>query len=148
MEFFAKNIIPGEVVVQLLAFLIVFFTLKALAWKPILKSLEDRREKIKGDFDSIAAQRGEIEELKAKYDAHLRKIEDEARAKLQETIDEGRKIARDIQEKARSESQASFDKAKENIELEMAKARIEKKATVAINKPIRRVRPRSSSVMS
>ena len=48
MDFIKENIIPAEVVVQLLAFLIVFFTLKALAWKPLQKSLEQRREKIRG----------------------------------------------------------------------------------------------------
>ena len=36
-----------------------------------------------------------------RYEAHLAKIEEESRAKLQATIDEGRRIARDIQEKAR-----------------------------------------------
>ena len=33
MEFFKANIIPGEVFVQLIAFIIVFWTLKLLAWR-------------------------------------------------------------------------------------------------------------------
>lgn len=123
MDFIQQNIIPGEVIVQLCAFLIVFFVLKAHAWGPILSSLEARREKIKKDFDAIEKARHEIEDLKTKYTAHLQKIEDEARAKLQEAIDEGRRIAREIQDKAREDSQASFEKAKENLVLETAKAR-------------------------
>ena len=131
MEFFKQNIIPGEVLVQLLAFLIVFFVLRALAWKPILGALEARREKIKSEFEKIEGARREIEKLKADYERHLQKIEDEARSKLQEAVEEGRKVARSIQEKARAESQASFEKAKENLSLEVAKARLELRRDIA-----------------
>ena len=131
MEFFKENIIPGEVLVQLLAFLIVFFVLRALAWKPIMAALESRREKIRSDFEKIEAAKAEIEKLKADYERHLQQIEDQARAKLQETVEEGRKVARAIQEKARAESQASFEKAKENLALEIAKSRLELRRELA-----------------
>ena len=65
MDFFKENIIPGEVLVQLVAFLIVFFTLKALAWKPILQSLHARRDRIQKDFDDIEKAKEEIEQLKS-----------------------------------------------------------------------------------
>ncbi len=50
MEFFKANIQLGEVLVQLVAFIVVFLMLKALAWKPILQSLAQRREKIRQEF--------------------------------------------------------------------------------------------------
>lgn len=131
MEFFAANIKLGEVIVQLVAFIVVFLTLKSLAWKPILQSLEARRAKIQGELDHIDASKKEIERLKAEYVAHLQKIEDEARSKIQEAVDEGRRIAKEIQDKARTESQATFDKAKENLELETAKARISLRREIA-----------------
>ncbi len=131
MEFFKNNIIPAEVFVQLLAFLIVFFTLKALAWKPILASLAARRDRIQGDFDSIEKAKKEIEGLKAEYSAHLQKIDDEARAKIQEAIEEGRTVARDLQEKARADAQETFEKNKENLALEVAKARIQLRREIA-----------------
>ena len=131
MEFFKANIIPGEVLVQLIAFLIVFFTLKALAWKPLLKALELRRERIQDQFNQIEAAKKDIEKLKAEYGAHLQKIDDEARGKIQEAVEEGRRIARDMQEKARAESQSSFEKAKENLNLEVAKAKITLRREIA-----------------
>ncbi len=131
MDFIKDNIVPGEVIVQLLAFLIMFFTLKALAWKPMQAALAARRERIKSEFSSIEHAKKEIESLKQQYSLHLQKIDDEARAKIQEAIDEGRRISREIQEKARLESQASFEKAKENLELEVAKARILLKREIA-----------------
>ena len=124
MDFIKENIIPGEVLVQLIAFLIVFFTLKALAWKPLQTSLEERRLRIKNELEKIESTKQDVERMKVEYTAHLQKIEDAARAKILESVEEGRRIARDIQEKARAESQASFDKAKENIELEVVKARV------------------------
>lgn len=131
MEFFKANIIPSEVIVQLIAFLLVFFALRKMAWKPVLDSLEARRSKIKSEFESIEAARKEIEALKAQYAASLQKIEDQARAKLQEAIDEGRRISREIQDAARLESQATYEKAKENLALEVAKARVSLRHDIA-----------------
>ncbi len=131
MEFFQANIHLGEVLVQIIAFLIVFFTLKKLVWKHLLAGLEARRERIEREFAKIESSRQEIEKLKQEYAAHIAKIDDEARGKIQQAIDEGRKIAREIQDKARSESQASFEKAKENLGLEVAKARLTLRREIA-----------------
>lgn len=131
MDFIKENIIPGEVLVQLIAFLIVFFTLKALAWGPLQKSLADRRARIKHDLDQIETAKQDVEKLKADYAKSLQKIEDEARVKINEAIDEGRRIGKEIQDKARQESQAAFDKSKENLELEIAKARVSLRQEIA-----------------
>lgn len=131
MEFFKENIIPGEVIVQMIAFIIVFLALKRLAWNPLLASLENRRDKIRKDLQYVETARREVENLKQEYAAHLQKIDDEARAKIQEHIEEGRQISREIQDKARQESQASFEKAKENLGLEIAKARAELRKEIA-----------------
>ena len=131
MEFFQANIHLGEVFVQLVAFVIVFWILKILAWKPLLAALEARRAHIRRALEEIEASKKEIESLKAEYAAYLQKIEDAARVKIQEAVEEGRRIARDLQEKARTESQASFEKAKENLELEVAKARVTLRREIA-----------------
>jgi len=130
MEFFQANLIPAEIIVQLLAFLIVLFTLRKLAWKPILDSLEARRAKIRHEFESIEAARREIEALKADYAARLAKIEEEARSKVQDAVEEGRKLSRDIQEKARADAQAVFEKMQQNLDLEIAKAKLVLKKSV------------------
>jgi F-type H+-transporting ATPase subunit b len=131
MDFFKQNIIPGEVIVQLIAFLIVFTALKLMAWKPIQEALKARRDKIAKDLAAVEKARNEAEAIKNQYALHLQKIEEMTRSKVQEAVDEGRRIAREIQEKARSESQAAFDKAKENLELEIAKARLELRREIA-----------------
>lgn len=131
MDFFKQNIIPAEVLVQLVAFLIVFFTLRKFAWGPIQKSLADRREHIRKSIEDVEKARLEMERLKADYELHLKKIEEEARAKMAETLDAGRLIAKEIQEKAREEAQKTFDKTKAALDLEVAKARVTMRREIA-----------------
>lgn len=131
MEFFQENIHLKEVVVQLVAFLIVFFTLKKFAWKPLLAIIRSRREKFESEWGDIEKTKQRVAELEKDYQRHLAKIEEEARAKMQEAVQEGRRLAREIQEKARQESQVSFEKAKANIELEVQKARITLRQEIA-----------------
>ncbi|MDP3762714.1 MAG: F0F1 ATP synthase subunit B [bacterium] len=131
MEFFQENIHLSEVLVQLIAFLIVFFAIKKFAWKPLLAIIQSRRERFESEWGGIEKTKREVAALEKDYLAHLQKIEEEARAKMQEAIQEGRRLAREIQEKARLESQTSFEKAKANIELEVQKARLTLRQEIA-----------------
>lgn len=124
MEFFRANINLGEVLVQLFAFVIVFWTLKSLFWKRILNVLETRRTRIKSEFEQIESAKIEVESLRTKYTNRLQDIEEEARQKLQQAIDEGKGVARELQEGARRESRTILEKAKEDISLEVAKAKV------------------------
>jgi F-type H+-transporting ATPase subunit b len=131
MEFFQENIHLAEVGVQLAAFLIVFFTLKKFAWKPLLEIIRARRERFEDEWSGIEKTKQSVAALEKDYRTHLQKIEEEARAKMQEAVQEGRRLAREIQEKARLESQATFEKAKANIDLEIEKARVTLRQEIA-----------------
>ena len=131
MDFFKANINLGEVFVQLLAFVIVFWTLKSLAWKHILKALDLRRELIKNEFDKIESAKKENESLQLEYANRIQKIEEEARGKLQQAIDEGKRVGREVQESARKEARAVLEKAKEDIALEVAKAKVTLRQEIA-----------------
>jgi len=131
MEFFRANIIPGELIVQIIAFILVFLFMKKFAWKPLLETMEDRRERIRKELADIEQAKKDIETLKAEYAVRLQGIEDTARAKVQEALDEGRRVSREIQEKARQESQAAFEKGKENLAMEIVKARTELRREIA-----------------
>ena len=131
MEFFQENIHLSEVVVQLVAFLIVFSVLKKFAWKPLLAIIRARRERFESEWGGIEKTKQEVALLQKDYLTHLQKIEEEARTKMQEAIHEGRRLAHEIQEKARLESQASFDKAKTSLELEVEKARLTMRQEIA-----------------
>lgn len=120
-----------EILTQALGFLVLLFVLKKIFWKPVLTMLETRRSRIEEAFKQIESSKKEIEGLKTSYQLRLEKIEEEARAKLQAAIDEGRKIAREIQEKAREDAKEVLAHSKENLSLEVGKARIELRKEIA-----------------
>lgn len=91
----------------------------------MLGLLEARRGRIEEAFRQIENQKKEIETLRSDYKSRIEKIEEEARAKLQTAIDEGKRIAREIQEKAREEAKESLTHSKENLALEIQKARVQ-----------------------
>lgn len=115
----------GELVVQAITFVLFFWIMKRFAWGPLLNLLEGRRRAVEEGFADIDRKRAETEKLHQDYAAHLRNIEQEARAKIQEAVGDGRRIAEEIKENARAESQRMLEQALRNIELENAKARVE-----------------------
>jgi len=125
------NLEIQQILTQALGFLILLFILKKIAWKPLLSLLDERREKISSEFQTIDRTKSELLRLEQDYKARLADIDALARQRIQEAISEGQRISVEIQEKAREESKNILNKAKENIELEVAKARVELRNQVA-----------------
>jgi len=125
------NLEIQQILTQALGFLILLFILKKIAWKPLLSLLDERREKISSEFQTIERTKSELSRLEQDYKARLADIDAQARQRIQEAISEGQRISVEIQEKAREESKNILNKAKENIELEVAKARVELRNQVA-----------------
>jgi len=129
-----ENMITGEVIreilVQFVGFVAFFFVLKMLAWKPLLKLMDERRQKIEKGFADIESTRKEVESMKSDYENRLAQVENEARQKIQEAVEEGRRSAHVIEQEARDEAHKILQKAETNIQLEIDKARIELKAHI------------------
>ena len=119
-----------ELVVQLTGFLLAFGILARLFWRPILLALDERRARIAAEFRGIGEAKAEMEKLKKEYHQHLERIEEEARAKIQQAIADGRRIGMEIEEEARAHARAALEKTKEAVALEVAKARVELKEQV------------------
>ena len=115
----------GIIITQIIGFLIALWILKAFAWKPLLKMLDDRRLKITGDIDEAEKIRAGADELLEDYKGKLRDIDTEARAKIQEAISEGNRIASEIRDQARDESRQILTKSREELARDVAKARVQ-----------------------
>lgn len=115
----------GELFSQIVAFLIVLWILKKWAWKPILKVLEERRQKIQGEFDNIAQKKKEVDTLVSDYEAKLRDIDSVARTKIQEAASGGQKLANQIREDARKDAKELLERAKEEIQRDIDKAKVQ-----------------------
>ena len=86
----------NEVVAQVISFLILLFLLRVLAWKKILKLLDDRKEKIAGEFKKIEDTKAEVAGLRADFEAKLISIDEIAEKKIEEAVAEGRKITDEV----------------------------------------------------
>ena len=109
------------------SFLITLWILKRFAWGPLLSMIDERREKIVGEFETIEREKENANQLNAQYEAKLREIDNERRTKIVEAVNEGKKIAEEIQASARSEAQDIRRKSKAELERELAKAKVQLK---------------------
>ncbi len=113
------------IVTQIIGFVLALWILKAFAWKPLLKMLDDRRKKIAGDIDDAEKIKAEAGKILDEYHAKLRDIEVEARSKIQDAISEGNRIAVEIRENARDEAREIVEKSREELSRDIARARVE-----------------------
>ncbi len=115
----------GQIITQIIGFLIAIVILKKFAWKPLLSMLEERRNKIKAEFDTIDEERRKTGELQADYQTKLKEIDSLTRAKIQEAAQEGQIMANQIKEIARNEAKEIVTKAREDIGRDVEKAKVQ-----------------------
>ena len=128
------NLVWQQVLTQIVGFLIVLWVLKRFAWKPILTLLEERRQKIKSEFEAAAQKKEEANQLLSSYEAKLKEIDAAARAKITEAVAEAQKIAAEIKEEARKEGRELVVRSQAEIAREIDKAKVQlKEDMVAIS---------------
>ena len=114
--------INATLIAQILNFLFLVFILAKFAYKPLLKVMDDRKNKIAGDLASAENAKEEAEKVKAEYQAKLTA----ARQEAQEIVENARKTAKVAHDKIIAETKAEQDQviasAKEAIEREKQQA--------------------------
>ncbi len=107
---------------QIVNFLILVFILAKFAYKPILKIMEDRKNKIASDLEAAEKAKESAENMKEEYAAKL----SNARQEAQVIIDNARKTAQAAHDKIIADTKAEQEQviasAKDAIELEKKKA--------------------------
>jgi len=106
----------GYLLAQIINFLIIFVAISALAWRPLVRVLEARRERIaKGLEDARAA-----EQARANAERDAQKVLDQARVEASRLIEEargrGEDQARVITEQANRDSEAIRARARAEAE--------------------------------
>ncbi len=116
-----------QLLTHLVGFVITVWILKRYAWGPLLAIMEERRNKIKQEFDDIEVEKTKVSELTAEYVAKLKDIDAERRVKLVEGVNEGKKIAKEIEAEARVDALSTSEKAQAELERDVAKAKVQLK---------------------
>lgn len=113
----------GTLLFQIANFFILCAILGHFCYKPMLKVLDDRKQRIRNDLDSAAASAADAKKLKEDYEAQLR----DAQAQAQEVISKAVK-------EAQIQAQAQIEAAREAIakEKDAATRQIEKERIDAL----------------
>lgn len=109
-------------IAQILNFLVLVFVLAKFAYKPVVKIMDERKNKIASDLEAAEKAKTDAEAVKAEYDAKLAEAKQEAQA----IIDAARKTAQAAHDKIMADTKAEQDQvvatAKEAIAMEKKKA--------------------------
>ncbi len=124
---------PKLLLAQIVNFLIIFFVLSKLLYKPILDMLEKRKKEITAGLELTEKLRAEEE----KTNVRKEKVLDEARREARNIVEAGKKEAeaqaRDIIEAAHTQAQGIIAKGKDDIvELRAGMEKDVRKAAVDI----------------
>jgi len=93
----------GIMVWTLIAFLVVFFILKAFAWKPILKSLKDREQNISDAISSAERVKVEMAQMKNENEAMMNKAREERSIMIKEAKEQADKMLAEAKDRAKAE---------------------------------------------
>ena len=114
--------VNATLIAQILNFLVLLAILAKFAYKPLLKAMDDRRNRIINDLDSAEQTRLDAEALKEQYAEQLAG----ARQEATEIVNKANQIAQNLHdelvEQARVEQEALLANAKERIEQEKQQA--------------------------
>jgi F-type H+-transporting ATPase subunit b len=94
----------GLLIWTLLAFLIVFFILKKMAWPAIIKGLRDRENSISESLATAERVKAEMAQMKSENEALLAKAREERALLLKEARETKDKIINEAKEQAKTEA--------------------------------------------
>ncbi len=121
----------GLIIWQLIIFLLLFFLLAKLAWKPIIKSLKDREQSIQEALDTAEKARLEMSRLKADNENLLKLAREEREKILRDAREASNRIKDEAQVDAKKAGDRIIEDARLAINAEKVAALKEVKALVA-----------------
>ncbi len=121
----------GTVVWSTIAFLVVLFLLRKMAWGPILTALKEREESIATALNEADKARSEMSALQADNERLLQEARAERDGMLREAREMADKLVADAKGKAKEEAAREAESAREAIATERKAALAELKSEVA-----------------
>jgi F-type H+-transporting ATPase subunit b len=105
----------GLLLWTLLAFLIVFFILKKMAWPAIIKGLKDREQSISDSLATAERVKAEMAQMKSENEALLAQAREERAKLLKEARDTKDKIINEAKDQAKVEANKIITEAQASI---------------------------------
>jgi len=120
----------GFFIWTLVAFIVVLFLLKKFAWKPILKSLNDREANIANSIAAAEKVRAEMANMKSENEALLAKAREERAQLLKEARETKDRIINEAKDQAKAEASKVIAEAQAAINVQKMAALIDVKNQV------------------
>jgi F-type H+-transporting ATPase subunit b len=130
MDLITPNL--GLVFWMTLSFLILLFILTKFAWKPVIKSLKQREEKISDALSLAEKTKEEMKQLKFSNEQLLKEAKEERDAILREARKIRESIIDEARDKANIEANRIVENARESIHFEKMAAITELKNQIAV----------------
>jgi F-type H+-transporting ATPase subunit b len=121
----------GLIIWQLIVFLLLFFLLAKLAWKPIINSLKEREISIQQALDTAEKARLEMSKLKADNEILLKQAREEREKILRDAREASNRIKDEAHVDAKKSADRIVEEARAAINAEKVNALKEVKALVA-----------------
>jgi F-type H+-transporting ATPase subunit b len=121
---------PIKLLIQAFNFIVLLFILRAVAYKPLLKMMDARSERIRNDLDESRRLREESERDRETYRAQLNRARDEARAILEEANNVAARIREQAIIDAESQNHITLQRARDEIAREKEHAIAELRSEV------------------
>lgn len=116
------NINPSTIIFTLINTLIILLLYRFFLHNPVMKILEERKEKIGSEMKAAEDAQAEAESVKAEYTAKLKESKEEAAQIVSAAVKRAGERENQIIAEAQQEAAKLKQKAEESIELEKKKA--------------------------
>jgi F-type H+-transporting ATPase subunit b len=101
---------------SIVVFLLLMLVLWLMAWKPMLKALQDREHNIKTALEEAQRARAEGAQLRAEFEQEKARAHDAVRQMIEEARRDAERLKEEIKEQGRTEVQAERDRARRDID--------------------------------
>jgi F-type H+-transporting ATPase subunit b len=122
---------PAFLISQIVNFAILFIVLSLLVWKPFLKMMDERRQRIQKGMEDAEAARKERARAEQEYEKRLDEARREADRMLAEAAQKGESAREEILAEARTRAEKVVSEAREAVERERRQMLAELRSQVA-----------------
>ncbi len=113
------NFNAGDMIAQLVVFIILLFLLKKFAWKPLMGIMKEREEHIASEIDTAEKNRAEAERLAKEAQDEIRNT----RAQAQQIIEDAKQTAKEQEQSIVLAARTEADRIKEAARVEIQQER-------------------------
>ncbi len=125
------DIDPLQIGLHVLNVVIMFFVLKLLVYKPILKFMKNREHMISDKIDELDVREKELIQQKQEYEHMIAEAHNEAAELITKSNEMARDHAREILDNAKEHARNLVVRAKKEIEADKVQARQDMRTQIA-----------------